>query len=486
MTKIRNILAREVLDSRGNPTVEADVVLAGGALGRAAVPSGASTGSREALELRDAEPGRYLGRGVRRAVANITETIRPALIGADATDQRAVDGIMLELDGTANKSNLGANAVLAVSLACAKAAASAAGLPLFRYLARLRLRPTRHVERHLTSPERPAGNAGSSLEPSCHEPRRKPGSTVEIRGAQEGLGDSGPFTMPVPLMNIVNGGAHAENNVDMQEFMIVPTGAADMREAIRCGAEIFHALKAVLGGRGLVTAVGDEGGFAPNLASNEEAIEVIIEAIAKAGYSAGDDVHLALDVASSEMYRDGRYRLDAEGRACDSAAFADVLADWAERYPIVSIEDGMAEDDWAGWKILTGRLGGRVQLVGDDLFVTDPRIIARGIAEGVANSVLVKVNQIGTLTETLEAIETAYAAGYTVVISHRSGETEDTTIADLAVATGAGQIKTGSLSRSDRVAKYNRLIRIEECLANDGGSRYPGLGAFRAAARAAA
>ena len=433
MTEIRNILAREVLDSRGNPTVEADVVLAGGEFGRAAVPSGASTGSREALELRDAEPGRYLGRGVRRAVANITETIRPALTGADATDQRAVDGIMLELDGTANKSNLGANAVLAVSLACAKAAASAAGLPLFRY-----------------------------------------------------LGGSGPFTMPVPLMNIVNGGAHAENNVDMQEFMIVPTGAADLRDAVRCGAEVFHALKAVLGGRGLVTAVGDEGGFAPDLASNEEAIEVIIEAIARAGYSAGQDVHLALDVASTEMYEDGRYRLDAEDRSCDSTAFADVLADWVERYPIVSIEDGMAEDDWEGWKILTDRLGGRVQLVGDDLFVTDPATISRGIAEGVANSVLVKVNQIGTLTETLEAIETAYAAGYTAVISHRSGETEDTTIADLAVATGAGQIKTGSLSRSDRVAKYNRLIRIEESLARDGGSRYPGLGAFRAATRAAA
>ena len=433
MTEIRNILAREVLDSRGNPTVEADVVLAGGELGRAAVPSGASTGSREALELRDAEPGRYLGRGVRRAVANITETIRPALTGADATDQRAVDGIMLELDGTANKSNLGANAVLAVSLACAKAAANAVGLPLFRY-----------------------------------------------------LGGSGPFTMPVPLMNIVNGGAHAENNVDMQEFMIVPTGAADLRDAVRCGAEVFHALKAVLGGRGLVTAVGDEGGFAPDLASNEEAIEVIIEAIARAGYSAGHDVHLALDVASTEMYEDGRYRLDAEDRSCDSTAFADVLADWAERYPIVSIEDGMAEDDWEGWKILTDRLGGRVQLVGDDLFVTDPATISRGIAEGVANSVLVKVNQIGTLTETLEAIETAYAAGYTAVISHRSGETEDTTIADLAVATGAGQIKTGSLSRSDRVAKYNRLIRIEESLARDGGSRYPGLGAFRAVARAAA
>ena len=431
MTAIREIRAREVLDSRGNPTVEAEVVLAGGELGRAAVPSGASTGRREALELRDADPKRYHGRGVRRAVANITERIRPALIDVDATDQRRVDLTMLDLDGTGNKSNLGANAILAVSLACARAGALATGQPLFRY-----------------------------------------------------LGNSGPFTMPVPMMNIVNGGAHAENNVDMQEFMIVPTGAADLREAIRCGAEVFHSLKAVLSARGLVTAVGDEGGFAPDLATNEEAIEVILQAIAKAGYSAGGDVHLALDVASSEFYRGGRYVLDSEGVSCDSAAFAEVLARWVERYPIVSIEDGMAEDDWEGWRILTDRLGGSVQLVGDDLFVTDPKTIARGVSEGVANSVLVKVNQIGTLTETLEAIETAYAAGYTAVISHRSGETEDTTIADLAVATGAGQIKTGSLSRSDRVAKYNRLIRIEEELARNGGSRYPGLEAFRGTIRA--
>ena len=431
MAAIRDIRAREVLDSRGNPTVEADVVLAGGELGRAAVPSGASTGRREALELRDGEPKRYHGRGVRRAVANIAQRIRPALIDVDATDQHRVDHTMLDLDGTANKSNLGANAILAVSLACARAAALATGQPLFRY-----------------------------------------------------LGSSGPFTMPVPMMNIVNGGAHAENNVDMQEFMIVPTGAPDLREAIRCGAEVFHSLKAVLSARGLVTAVGDEGGFAPDLASNEEAIEVILAAIAKAGYSAGGDVHLALDVASSEFYRDGRYVLDSEGVSCDSEAFAEVLARWVERYPIVSIEDGMAEDDWEGWKILTDRLGDSVQLVGDDLFVTDPKTISRGVSEGVANSVLVKVNQIGTLTETLEAIETAYAAGYTVVISHRSGETEDTTIADLAVATGAGQIKTGSLSRSDRVAKYNRLIRIEEDLALDGGSRYPGLEAFRGTVRA--
>ena len=431
MAAIRDIRAREVLDSRGNPTVEADVVLAGGELGRAAVPSGASTGRREALELRDGEPKRYHGRGVRRAVANIAQRIRPALIDVDATDQHRVDHTMLDLDGTANKSNLGANAILAVSLACARAAALATGQPLFRYLA-----------------------------------------------------SSGPFTMPVPMMNIVNGGAHAENNVDMQEFMIVPTGAPDLREAIRCGAEVFHSLKAVLSARGLVTAVGDEGGFAPDLASNEEAIEVILAAIAKAGYSAGGDVHLALDVASSEFYRDGRYVLDSEGVSFDSEAFAEVLVRWVERYPIVSIEDGMAEDDWEGWKILTDRLGDSVQLVGDDLFVTDPKTISRGVSEGVANSVLVKVNQIGTLTETLDAIETAYAAGYTVVISHRSGETEDTTIADLAVATGAGQIKTGSLSRSDRVAKYNRLIRIEEDLARDGGSRYPGLEAFRGTVRA--
>ena len=429
MAAIRDIVAREVLDSRGNPTVEADVVLDSGEVGRAAVPSGASTGRREALELRDAEPGRFHGRGVRRAVASIVETIRPALTGVEVTDQRRIDTTMLDLDGTENKENLGANAILAVSLASAKAASLACGQPLYHY-----------------------------------------------------LGGPGPYTMPVPMMNILNGGAHADNNVDMQEFMIVPTGAADLREAVRCGAEVFHSLKAVLNGRGLATAVGDEGGFAPDLASNEEAVEVILEAVAKAGYSAGGDVHLALDVASSEFYHDGAYHLGSEGLSLESAAFADVLADWVERYPIVSIEDGMAEDDWGGWKILTERLGGTVQLVGDDLFVTNPGIIARGIGEGVANSVLVKVNQIGTLTETLEAIETARAAGYTIVISHRSGETEDTTIADLAVATGAGQIKTGSLSRSDRVAKYNRLIRIEESLASSGQSSYPGLRALLPAA----
>ena len=430
MPAVRDLAAREILDSRGNPTVEVDVVLASGDVGRAAVPSGASTGRREALELRDADPARYRGRGVRRAIANIEEKIRPALTGVDASDQHRVDAAMRDLDGTQNKANLGANAILAVSLACAKAAARAAGQPLFHY-----------------------------------------------------LGGPGPFRMPVPMMNIVNGGAHADNNVDMQEFMIVPTGAPDLREAVRCGAEVFHSLKEVLGRRGLSTAVGDEGGFAPDLASNEEAIEVVLEAIGSAGYSAGGDVHLALDVASTEFCRDGVYHLDSEGRALDCAAFADVLAGWVERYPIVSIEDGMAEDDWDGWKLLTERLGGAVQLVGDDLFVTNPGIIAAGIARGVANSVLVKLNQIGTLTETLEAIETARAGGYTTVISHRSGETEDTTIADLAVATGAGQIKTGSLSRSDRVAKYNRLVRIEERLAPPRLSSYPGLAAFDGAVR---
>ena len=433
MPAVRDLVAREIIDSRGNPTVEVDVVLDSGDIGRAAVPSGASTGSREALELRDADPKRYHGRGVRRAIANIESKIRPALTGVDAADQPLVDDTMRELDGTESKANLGANAILAVSLACAKASARAAGQPLYRY-----------------------------------------------------LGGAGPFRMPVPMMNIVNGGAHADNNVDMQEFMIVPTGAPSLCEAVRCGAEVFHSLKAVLGGRGLATAVGDEGGFAPDLASNEEAIEVILEAIAKAGYEAGGDVHLALDVASSEFHRDGKYHLGSEGVSLDAAAFADVLAGWAERYPIVSIEDGMAEDDWDGWKLLTERIGGRVQLVGDDLFVTNPAIIAAGIAQGVANSVLVKVNQIGTLTETLEAIETARSGGYTTVISHRSGETEDTTIADLAVATGAGQIKTGSLSRSDRVAKYNRLIRIEERLAPRQRSSYPGLQAFDGAGREAA
>lgn len=409
MPAVRDLAAREILDSRGNPTVEVDVVLDSGDVGRASVPSGASTGSREALELRDADPKRFHGRGVRRAVANVEEKIRPALTGVDAANQHLVDATMRDLDGTENKANLGANAILAVSLACAKAAARAAGQPLYQY-----------------------------------------------------LGGPGPFRMPVPMMNIVNGGAHADNNVDMQEFMIVPTGAPSLREAVRCGAEVFHSLKAVLGGRDLATAVGDEGGFAPDLASNEEAIEVILEAIGDAGYAAGGDVHLALDVASSEFHRGGKYHLDSEGVSLDAAGFADVLAGWVERYPIVSIEDGMAEDDWDGWRLLTARLGGKVQLVGDDLFVTDPAIIAAGIAEGVANSVLVKLNQIGTLTETLMAIQMARSAGWNAVISHRSGETEDTFIADLAVATGAGQIKTGAPARSDRVAKYNRLLAIED------------------------
>jgi len=424
-TTITDIVAREVLDSRGNPTIEADVLLEGGALGRGVAPSGASTGAHEALELRDDNPERYLGKGVKRAVLNVHERIREVLRGMDAADQEAIDRRMIELDGTENKSSLGANAMLAVSLGCARAAARAHGQSLFAY-----------------------------------------------------LGGAGPFTMPVPMMNIVNGGAHADNSVDLQEFMIVPSGAGSIREAVRVGAEIFHTLKAVLSSRRLGTAVGDEGGFAPNLDSNEEAIEVILEAIAKAGYKAGDDVHLALDVASSEFYDDGRYDLRSEGRSLDSGEFADLLADWVARYPIVSIEDGMAEDDWEGWATLTKKIGKRCQLVGDDLFVTNPAIIARGIEEKVANAVLIKLNQIGTLSETLEAIALCRQAKYATVISHRSGETEDTTIADLAVATNAGQIKTGSLSRSDRVAKYNRLMRIEERLEATGGCSYPGLDAF--------
>jgi len=429
MTPIVDINGREILDSRGNPTVEADVVCADGARGRAAVPSGASTGRREALELRDGDAGRYLGRGVTKAVANVRGPIRDALMGMDAGDQGDIDARMLALDGSANKGELGANAILAVSLACAKAAAASAGKPLYAYLGEARDR-------------------------------------------------DGPWRMPVPMMNIINGGAHADNNVDLQEFMVVPVGADSLAEAVRCGAEIFHALKSVLSARGLATAVGDEGGFAPDLKSNREAVEVILEAIAKAGFAAGEDVCLALDPASSEYYRDGRYCLDSEGKRLDAGEMVAYLADWVDRYPIISIEDGMAEDDWDGWSALTEKLGERVQLVGDDLFVTDPKTIAEGIARGVANSVLIKLNQIGTLTETLEAIDTAMNAGYTAVISHRSGETEDTTIADLAVATGAGQIKTGSLSRSDRVAKYNRLLRIEEELARAGECVYPGRKAF--------
>lgn len=424
-TQIVNIRAREIIDSRGNPTVEADVVLGGGAIGRAAVPSGASTGSREAIELRDGDDSRYLGKGVTRAVENVNNEIARALIGHDAADQEAIDHQMIELDGTDNKGRLGANAILAVSLAVAKATASAYALPLYRYLK---------------------------------------------------LGKKKEFIMPVPMMNIINGGAHADNNVDLQEFMIMPVGAPSLSEAVRYGAEVFHALKKVLSAKGMNTAVGDEGGFAPDLPSNEAAIEVILEAIDKAGYKAGSDIYIAIDAASSEFYKDGKYILESEGKSLTSAEFVDYLADWVDKYPIISIEDGMDESDWDGWKLLTEKLGKRVQLVGDDLFVTNTAILKEGIEKGIGNSILIKVNQIGTLTETMEAIRMAQEAGYTAVVSHRSGETEDTTIADLAVATGAGQIKTGSLSRSDRVAKYNRLMRIEEALGNK--AVYPGQAAF--------
>ncbi len=423
MSLITNIRAREILDSRGNPTVEADVLLETGAVGRAAVPSGASTGTREAVELRDGDPKRYHGKGVLKAVANVNEVIRPALIGMDAVAQREIDDKLIELDGTPNKSKLGANAVLAVSLAVAQAAARDAEVPLYRY-----------------------------------------------------LGGKGPFVLPVPMMNILNGGAHADNSVDMQEFMIVPVGAPTMREAVRYGAEVFHTLKKVLAERGLHTTVGDEGGFAPDLPSNEAAIELILEAIEKTGYRPGEDIWLALDAASSEFYREGRYVLASEGAEYDSAGFVDYLAAWVEKYPILSIEDGMAEDDWEGWKLLTERLGKRVQLVGDDLFVTNPAILQEGIDRGVANSILIKVNQIGTLTETLDCIEKATEANYTSVVSHRSGETEDVSIADIAVGTAATQIKTGSLSRTDRVAKYNRLMRIEDQLGEK--CRYAGRDAF--------
>ncbi len=431
MTRIREIRAREVLDSRGNPTVEADVWLESGALGSACVPSGASTGSREAIELRDGDNSRYLGKGVQRAVANVKDRIAPALIGRDAVDQRAIDAVMCSLDGTSNKSALGANAILAVSLATAHAAATARSLPLYEHIATL----------HGT--------------------------------AQPGAGE---MRMPVPMMNILNGGEHADNNVDIQEFMVQPVSATSFREALRCGAEVFHALKAVLRDRGLSTAVGDEGGFAPDLPSNEAALEAIAVAVERAGYKLGEDVTLALDCAASEFYTDGRYDLAGEGRQYDGSGFTDYLAGLLERYPILSIEDGMDEADWDSWRILTQRLGTRTQLVGDDLFVTNTAILERGIAERVGNAILIKVNQIGTLSETLAAIKMAQQADYGVVISHRSGETEDTTIADLAVGTGAGQIKTGSLSRSDRVAKYNRLLRIEEEL----GSRavYRGRGEF--------
>ncbi len=411
MAIIERIHAREILDSRGNPTLEVDVALAGGALGRFAVPSGASTGEHEALELRDQDPARYLGKGVRTAVGHVNETIAPALAGSRADEQRAIDDRLIALDGTDNKRNLGANAMLGVSIACARAAAAHYRLPLYRYLGG----PTAHV-------------------------------------------------LPVPLMNILNGGSHADNTVDFQEFMIVPVAAQSFTEALRTGAEVFHTLKKVLKGKSLNTAVGDEGGFAPNLDSNAAALEIIAEAVKQAGYRLGDDVALALDVASSEFYRDGAYHLEGEGRTLSSEEMVGFYAELCDRFPIVSIEDGLDENDWAGWKALTDAIGDRVQLVGDDLFVTNQTRLGRGIEGGIANSILIKVNQIGTLTETLDCIAQAHRAGYTTVISHRSGETEDTTIADLAVAVGAGQIKTGSASRSDRIAKYNQLLRIEEAL----------------------
>jgi enolase len=423
MTEIESVFAREILDSRGQPTVEVDVVLSGGAMGRAAVPSGASTGSREALELRDGEPKRYLGKGVSRAVKAVNETLSGRLVGEDASDQAAIDRLLIDLDGTPSKKNIGANAILGVSMACAKAAADAHALPLYRY-----------------------------------------------------LGGANARTLPVPMMNVVNGGAHADNNLDIQEFMIVPVGLPSFREALRAGAEVFHTLKKILKEKGLVTAVGDEGGFAPSLARNAEALDLIVHAIEKAGYRPGEQVALALDVAASELYESGRYTLDGK-KGLDSDAMIAYLSGLASKYPIVSIEDGLAEADWEGWKRLTAALGATIQLVGDDVFVTNPEILRRGIEDGVANSILVKLNQIGTMTETLDAIEMAKRAAYTTVISHRSGETEDVTIADLAVAVNAGQIKTGSLSRTDRTAKYNQLLRIEERLADE--AIYPGAAAFR-------
>ncbi len=423
MSTITRVIGREILDSRGNPTVEAEVALASGIVGRAAAPSGASTGVREAIELRDGDPDRYLGKGVKRAVANIDGELAGVVVGRESGDQAGLDQAMIDLDASENKARLGANALLAVSLANAQAAALEAGLPLYRYL----------------------GGENASM-------------------------------LPVPMMNIINGGAHADNSVDLQEFMILPVGAPSFAEALRYGAEVFHALKSVLAQRGLSTAVGDEGGFAPDLGSNEEAIEVILGAIDKAGYRAGDDICLGLDVASSEFHDGGRYRLESEGKTFDAEGFADYLTAWVDRYPIITIEDGMDESDWEGWAILTEKLGHRIQLVGDDLFVTNTRILARGINEKIANSILIKFNQIGTLSETLDAIQMAHKAGYTTVISHRSGETEDVTIADLAVATGAGQIKTGSLCRSDRVAKYNQLLRIESQLG--AAASYPGRAAF--------
>jgi enolase len=422
MTAIVQIHAREVLDSRGNPTVEAEVTLENGVVGQAIVPSGASTGEREAVELRDGGD-RYDGKGVRRAVEHVRGEIQDSLLGMEVEDQEAIDSALCALDGTPNKARLGANAILSVSLACAQAAARSLGQPLYRY-----------------------------------------------------IGGLGPLLLPVPMMNVINGGAHADNDVDMQEFMIIPAGAESFSEALQMGVETFHALKAVLHGRGLATTVGDEGGFAPDLPSNEAALELLLEAIERAGYTAGEDIWLGMDVASSEFYRDGQYHLASEKRSLGSGDFVQYLADLVDRYPLISIEDGMDQNDWDGWIALTDRLGDRIQLVGDDIFVTNVDILREAIDRGVANSILIKLNQIGTLTETLQAIELAKTHAYTAVVSHRSGETEDTTLADVAVATGCGQVKTGSLSRTDRVAKYNRLLRIEEALGDN--ARFPGLGAF--------
>lgn len=423
MSAIVDVIAREILDSRGNPTVEADVLLESGVMGRAAVPSGASTGTKEAVELRDGDKQRYLGKGVLKAVEFVNTEIAEAIIGLDAMEQAFIDQTMIDLDGTENKSRLGANAILAVSMAVAKAAAEESGLPLYRY-----------------------------------------------------LGGASRMEMPVPMMNIINGGAHATGGADIQEFMIVPVGSQSFREALRCGAEIFHQLKDILHHRGLSTTVGDEGGFAPSLGSNEAALKVIVEAIEAAGYVPGADVAIAMDPAASEFYKDGKYHLKADGLTLTSTQIVDMYASWVDKYPVISIEDGMSEHDWAGWKMLTDRLGKSTQLVGDDVFVTNTKILSEGIKQGIANSILIKINQIGTLTETFAAIEMAKRAGYTAVISHRSGETEDTTIADLAVATNALQIKTGSLSRSDRMAKYNQLLRIEEDLGDS--ASYPGRNAY--------
>jgi len=423
MSAIVDIVGREILDSRGNPTVECDVLLESGTMGRAAVPSGASTGSREAIELRDGDQARYLGKGVLKAVDHINTEISEAVLGLDASEQAFLDKTLIDLDGTENKSRLGANAMLAVSMAVARAAAEESGLPLYRY-----------------------------------------------------FGGMGRMQMPVPMMNVINGGAHANNNLDLQEFMIIPVGAPSFREAIRYGAEVFHALKKIIHDKGMSVAVGDEGGFAPSVPGHEAAIQMILEAIDQAGYTAGEQIALGLDCAASEFYKDGEYHLDGEGLKLSAAAWTDMLATWVDKYPIISIEDGMAEGDWDGWKLLTERLGERVQLVGDDLFVTNTKILKEGIDKHIANSILIKINQIGTLTETFEAIEMAKRAGYTAVISHRSGETEDSTIADIAVGLNAGQIKTGSMSRSDRMAKYNQLLRIEEDLGDI--ASYPGRDAF--------